>query len=127
MVLKMIKEVRMVYEFETKCIDCNKNIKVYYTVADFGAAPTILHCKYCKEYYWYTFEDDAYIRPFHKQIENMKCINCEADLKNCLVPTHRLIECCGNELSLDDDFAEYKIPNESEMVPVEVYLLYSGS
>ena len=120
----MKKETRMVYEFKTKCIDCSKNLTIYYTIGDFGDPPTILHCKYCNEYYWYTFEENAYIRPLPKQIENLKCEKCGAELKKCLVPTHKNIECCYN-FSLDDDFAGSKIPKDCEMVPVEVYLIYT--
>lgn len=121
----MKKETRMVYVYNATCVECNNNIKVYYTVADFGDAPIIKKCAQCGELYWYTPDDELYIQPLDKQLREIKCEKCKAELINTLVPTHKNIMCCNNEFSLDDDFAGNNIPPISEMVPVEVYLIYS--
>ena len=121
----MKKELKMVYTYMWQCSSCNMMKQIYYTGADFGDAPYIMHCKHCGELYWYTLEDEEYLRPIGLQIEEIKCETCKADLKNALVPIHKNIQCCGMEISLDDDFAGYNIPPVNDMVPVEVYLIYS--
>lgn len=121
----MKRETKMVYVFNAVCIDCNNNKKVYYTVADFGDAPIIKKCAQCGELYWYTPDDEAYIQPIDKQLSGKKCEKCKTELINALVPTHKNIQCCGTEFSLDDDFAGYNIPAVTELVSVDVYLIYS--
>lgn len=115
----------MAYVYYATCFGCNTKKKVYYTVADFGDAPIIKKCKHCGELYWYTPEDEAYIQLIDKQLSGKKCKRCNAELLNALVPTHKSIQCCGMEFSLDDDFASYNIPPEFEMEQVDVYLIYS--
>lgn len=121
----MEKNKVMVYCFKTKCIDCNKEIVIYYTVPDFGDAPVIKRCKNCGEYYWYTPENEAYNKAIEKQLDGLHCEKCNAELKNSLVLTHMNITCCGSEFSLDEDFAGNLIPDGNKMVPLEVYFIYS--
>jgi hypothetical protein len=121
----MKKEKKMVYFYSVPCSDCNQIKYIYYTVADFGDAPYIRHCKYCGELYWYTPDDEAYVKSIDAQLNGKKCEKCKADLKNALVPTHRNIQCCGKEFSLDDDFISPNIPPNTAMIPIEVYLIYS--
>ncbi len=121
----MRKEERRVYVYKSHALDCQNEYKVYYTVADFGDAPVLLQCRFCNEYYWYAFEEDAYLRPFHKQIENKYCEKCRVSLNSCLIPPHKNVDGGGYKFSLDDDFAGNSIPNDNEMVSLEVYLLYS--
>lgn len=121
----MKKETKMVYVYTVQCSNCHLNKIIYYTVADFGDEPLIMHCKDCGELYWYTREDEAYIQPIDIKLSGLKCERCNAVLKDSLVPTHKNIVCCGSDISLDDDFAGNTIPPDTEMVPVEVYLIYS--
>lgn len=121
----MKKKSKMVYVYNAKCVDCNTNRKVYYTVADFGDAPIIKKCAQCGELYWYTPDDEAYIQPIDKQLSGKECVKCKAELINALVPTHKNIKCCGTEFSLDDNFTDYNIPPVTEMEQVDVYLIYS--
>lgn len=121
----MQKTTVMVYCYKIKCESCNQDINVYYTVPDFGDSPVIRKCKHCGQFYWYTAEDECYIKPLAEQMDNDKCEVCGAILKNSLIPTHKFINCCGYEFSLDDDFAGNIIPPNNEMVPLEVYLIYS--
>lgn len=121
----MKKDIKMVYVYNAKCFICNSSIKVYYTVADFGDAPIIKKCNHCGELYWYTPDDEVYIQPIEKQLNGKKCEKCNAQLLNALVSTHKNIQCCGTEISLDDDFAGYTIQPEVEMEPIDVYLIYS--
>ena len=115
----------MVYVFNTACIECSTNKEVYYTVPDFGEPPIIKKCKHCGELYWYSPEDEAYIQPVDKQLSGKKCEKCKTELINALVPTHKNIQCCGTEFSLDDDFAGYNISPVTDMIAVDVYLIYS--
>lgn len=121
----MKRETVRVYCYKTKCIDCSKDLKVYYTVSDFGDAPILMRCKNCNEHYWYTLDDEYHVKPINQQLEGLKCEKCGLNLKEYLVHTHEDIKCCGNEFSLDDDFADNKIPPENEMVYLEVYMIYS--
>lgn len=121
----MKKEIKLVYVYNAKCFICNSNKKVYYTVADFGDAPVIKKCSHCGELYWYALDDEVYIKSIDKQLDGKKCKKCNAELLNSLVPTHKNIQCCGTEFSLDDDFIGYNIPSSAEMEPVDVYLIYS--
>lgn len=121
----MKKETKMAYVYDATCFNCNTNKKVYYIIADFGDAPIIKKCGYCGELYWYTHDDEVYIQAIDKQLSGKKCEKCKATLINTLVPTHKNIQCCGTEFSLDDNFAGYNIPSDSVMVPIDVYLIYS--
>lgn len=121
----MKREERWVHVYKSHSLHCQKEFKVYYTVPDFGDAPVLLQCRYCNEYYWYTCEDVDYIQPFYKQIENKYCDKCGAALSSCLVAPHKNVDCDGYKLSLDDNFAGNSILEDSAMVSIEVYLLYS--
>ena len=121
----MKKETKMAYVYNATCFDCNSIKKVYYTVADFGDAPIIKKCNHCDELYWYTPDDEVYILPIDKQLNGKKCEKCNAQLLNALVSTHKNIQCCGTEFSLDDDFAGCKIQPVAEMEQIDVYLIYS--
>lgn len=121
----MKKAIKNVYKFSVQCDVCNKSKTVLYTVSDFGDAPHLMRCKYCEELYWYTPEDEAYIKPIEKQLIDLKCVKCGSKLKDSLVPTHKDINCFGTVFSLDDDFTGNAIPPNSDMISVDVYLLYS--
>lgn len=121
----MKKGRRRVYRHITHCIDCQKEVIVYYTAADFRDPPVILRCKYCNAHYSYTPEEDYYIRPLETQIASLHCVNCGALLKDSLVETHKNIQVCDHEFSLDDDFAGHQIPPDSETVIIDVNLIYS--
>ena len=121
----MEKRTVMVFCYKTKCFDCDQEINVYYTTPDFYDAPIIKRCKYCGEYYWYTPEDVSYIRPIKEQLNDLKCVKCGANLNDSLIETYKKLNCCGNEFSLDDDFAGNIIPDNNEMVPIDVYFIYS--
>jgi len=121
----MRKEKVKVYCFKTKCVDCDKEITVYYTLPDFGDAPIMKRCRHCGEYYWYTREDEIYQRTIDEQLDDLKCQECGADLNVSLVPTHKDILCCGYKFSLNDDFASHSIPPNDEMVSLDVYMIYS--
>jgi hypothetical protein len=121
----MKKVTKMVYVYNAICFQCNLNVKVYYTVSDFGDAPIIRKCSHCGELYWYTPDDEAYIRLIFKQLIGKHCEKCNTELLDNLIPTHKNIQCCSTEFSLEDDFAGYNIPPATEMVPIDVYLIYS--
>lgn len=121
----MKKESKRVYVYETKCFECDKPIPVYCTLADFGDPPIIKKCKYCNTLYWYSPEDDFYIKPIEQQLEGKRCIRCDADLQESLVSTHKQIKCCGTEFSLDDDFADSIDPDSAPTRDVKVNLIYS--
>jgi hypothetical protein len=121
----MRKATVKVYVHKFKCFECNKTKTVYYTVADFGDAPHIMHCYNCGELYWYTPEDENYIMPIEKKLTGLKCEKCNSALSTYLTPTHKCICCEGDYISLDEDFAIGSISPNSEMVPVVVYLIYS--
>ncbi len=121
----MKKQVVYAYCFEVNCSECNRKKKIYYTLPDFGDPPIILKCKECGELYWYTPEDDAYIRPIRDQLIGKKCVLCGSFLLESLCPTHKYIDCCNQEISLDDDFYRSNPHKESIMEEVEVNLIYS--
>jgi hypothetical protein len=120
----MRKVAMTAYVYNATCIECNSSKKVYFTVADFGDAPIINKCSQCGELYWYTPEDESYIQSIDKQLIGKKCVKCNASLLNTLIPTHKNIQCCGVEFSLDDDFSGFKIPPIAELERVDVYLIY---
>ncbi|MDD4095887.1 MAG: hypothetical protein PHP22_06570 [Oscillospiraceae bacterium] len=120
----MKKQVVNAYCFEVECPECNGKKKIYYTLPDFGDPPIILKCRECGELYWYTPEDDAYIRPIHDQLAGKKCVSCGAVLQESLCPTHKNIKCCSQVVSLDDDFY-LSDPQKSMMEEVNVNLIYS--
>ncbi len=121
----MNKETVKVYKYAARCIECKEGFDVYYTFADFGDAPVLLRCRHCNEYYWYTPDDDAYIRPIDAQLKGITCAGCGAGLKDCLVPTHKDIECCGYRFSLDDNFADNISLRDDEMTTLQVNMIYS--
>lgn len=114
-----------VFKHKTVCDECNKEIYVYYTVSDFGDAPILMRCVNCGEYYWYTLDDVAYIKPIDKQLENLMCEKCGINLSDSLTLTHKNIRCCNNTFSLDDNFATNVILPDSEMVLLNVYMIYT--
>ena len=121
----MKKEIKRVYVYETKCFECTNTIPIYCTLADFGDPPIIKKCKYCSTLYWYSPEDDFYIKPIEQQLEGKSCVQCNADLRESLVSTHKNIKCCGTEFSLEDDFI-YSIDLDSNpTIDVKVNLIYS--
>ena len=120
----MKKQVVNAYCFEVKCPECKRTKKIYYTLPDFGDPPIILKCRECGELYWYTPEDDAYIRPIHDQLAGKNCVSCRAVLQESLCPTHKNIKCCSQAVSLDDDFY-LSDPQKSVMEEVKVNLIYS--
>ena len=120
----MNKEVKRAYVYEVKCVKCEKNQPVYFTVPDFGDAPIIQKCRFCDTLYWHTPEDEYHIKPLDKQLEGKVCIKCNADLSKALVPAHSHIKCCNMEFSLDDNFS-YNIDWDcASMAEVEVSLIY---
>lgn len=121
----MKKERVKAYRYITKCLECNKEVIVYYTLSDFGDAPIILHCTNCGEYYWYTKDDEYYNKPLKEQLNRQKCEKCGVDLSNSLVPAHKDIRCCDYVFSLDEDFATNINPLDDEMVFLDVYMIYS--
>jgi phage FluMu protein Com len=100
-------------------------VSVYYTLADFYEAPFIKKCKFCNALYRYTPEDDWYIQPFAKQIENKECVECNARLSEALMSVYTNIKCCNCDtmFSLDDNFT-HGMRYDSFTEEIEVYLLY---
>lgn len=124
----MKKETRRAFEYNGECIECNGKYSFYYTLADFGDPPIVLHCKVCNALYWYTQEEEDYLRPLNEQINNMKCAICNNNLKDNLVPTHKCVRChkCGDVFSLDDDFDRRNTPpDDNQLKTIKVFLLYS--
>ena len=121
----MKKEIVKVYQYAAQCIECKEDCIMYYTVADFGDAPVLLRCRHCIEYYWYTPDDAAYIRPIDVQLEGLACGGCGTGLKDCLVQTHKEIKCCGYQFSLDDNYADNILLNDDEMTTLQVNMIYS--
>jgi hypothetical protein len=115
----------MVYSYKYKCFECNEIKTIYYTVADFGDSAHILQCKHCCELYCYTPENEVYLKPLDEQLIGLRCVECNNDLSNSLVPTHKGLRCCGEYFSLEDDFMPKTIPPNTALVPVEIYLIYS--
>ena len=120
----MKQETKRVYLYQTKCFECGKIIPVYCTLADFGDPPIIKKCRYCNTLYWYTPEDDFYIKPIEEQLDGKHCVRCNADLQKSLVPTHEYIKCCGTEFSLDGDFIYSINLDNDHTIDVEVNLIY---
>lgn len=120
----MNKEIKCVYVYETKCLDCGKCITIYYTLPDFGDAPFLRKCIFCDTLYWYSADDEYYIRPLAGQIEGKVCEKCKSALSESLVPTHTHLVCCNNTFSLDDDFVDSVDLDGQTMKSIEVYLIY---
>jgi hypothetical protein len=70
-------------------------------------------------------DDVEYIKPIEEQIENLKCEKCGVKLSDSLTLTHKNIRCCNSIFSLDDNFTTNVIPPDSEMVLLNVYMIYS--
>ena len=121
----MRRERIRVYCYKTYCIDCKKRFEVYYTASDFGYEPILMRCKKCGEYYLYSLEDEEYQRPLEQQLEGVNCLKCGVCLYDNLVRTHEAINCCGYEFSLNNDFADGKIPPNNEMVELDAYMTVS--
>jgi len=121
----MNQEIKRVYVYETKCFACERTIPVYCTLADFGDPPIITKCKNCNTLYWYSPEEDFYIRPIKQQLEGKSCVRCNANLRDSLVSTHKHIKCCGTEFSLDDDYANSIDLVSNPTRDVKVNLIYS--
>jgi len=124
----MKKAIRRAYKFSAKC-PCGKSVDIYITIPDFGDPPIVNKCNICDVLYWYTPDDDYYIKPLDEQVGDKNCIKCNAKLRSSLESTHKNIKCdCGKTFSLDDNFLRsYRIryDNLPSMEDIEVYLLYS--
>lgn len=122
----MIQALSKAYSTVVKCHYCDSDIKIFFTAPDFGAPPTIVHCKYCNELYGYTPEDEVYIRKLDEQLIGKKCIQCNAQLSDALVPTNIFIQCtcCFNEVSYSEDIFGKCIPDDDEMETIRVTLIY---
>lgn len=116
------------YQHIEKCLECKKEIKIYYTIPDFGDPPHLMRCFNCSQYYLYREEDVKYFKPLKEQISNCDCQQCGMKLCDTLVEPHRDIKCCNCEdiFSLDDDYKGYQIPDDSFSVVIEVLDLYSN-
>lgn len=123
----MIQAMKKAYSILLNCNYCDNDIKIFFTAPDFGDPPSIVHCRYCNESYWYTPEDEFYIKKLDEQLFNKRCIKCNSQLSDAIVPTYTSIQCncCFNEISFSKDFCGKFIPNDNEMEPIQVTLIYS--
>ena len=120
----MEKAIKRAYVFYTKCVDCNKRISVYHTLPDFGDPSYIKKCRFCDTLYWYTPEDEFYVKCYNEQIMSKACAVCNAKLSDALVNTHTSLRCCNAAFSLDDNFADSVDLDNEVTEDIEVYLLY---
>ena len=120
----MKKSTVNAYKYNTICFECGKTISIYFTLSDFGDPPIIKKCKICDTLYWYTSEDEAYIKPLSKQIEGRTCVGCNANLNEALVATYTHLKCCSTVFSLDDNFIDSVSLDNGIIESIEVYLLY---
>lgn len=120
----MKKVIAKVNKYDAECSICKKKIPIYLMLPDFGDPPIIKKCKCCETLYWYTPDEDYYLKPYEKQIEGKRCEICNANLSENLVLTHKHIKCCGMIFSLDDNFIE-SMRIDSPLEKIEVYLIYS--
>ncbi len=122
----MMKKQKMnVYVFKHKCCDCGKVKDIYYTLSDFGDAPTLKKCKNCGTYYRYDSEEDAYMKPIEEKLEGLSCSVCGANLKETLCFPYEDVKCRYGTYKLDNNFAHNLYSSDEDMVQIEVFLIYS--